>query len=90
MMKCDGFTLVKPLRLTDRLALTSYEIRFNDDGLEQEVLGIVPVLWQFIKDGIDHATYDLGISLKMIADDHPRLRWCLRYISAWLMALEVR
>jgi hypothetical protein len=78
MLDCDGFTLVKPLTWANRLALTSYEIRFNDDGMEQEVLGILPVLWQWVRDVIDHAAYDLGVSLDMIADDHPHLRWILK------------
>lgn len=73
----DHVEPVKPLRWTDRLALTSYEIRFKSDGEVQEVLGILPMLWQWVVDVIDHAAYDFGITLNIISDDHPNLRWLL-------------
>lgn len=100
-VEADGFTLVKPLNLLQRMALTSYDIHFPPserdvyqgkqrypDGIDGTVLGILPVLKQFIIDEFDHATYDLGISLKMLGDDHPRLRAVLHWLSERLERLS--
>ena len=74
----DGFSYVRPLRLTDRLALTSYDIRWDDDGQEDAVIGIWPMLRQWMVDAVGFAVHDFGTSVNVICDDHPRIRKLLR------------
>lgn len=73
-MKCEGFTPTEPIRLRHRLALADLEIRWDSDGGDDVILGILPVLANFFHDQITSATYDFSLTAKMIGDDHPRLR----------------
>ena len=75
-----SFKPVKPLTLGNRLALTEYDIVF-DDGTEQAVMGILPVLGNVAVEAATSLAYDLSISAKMLADDHPRLRRPLRWLT---------
>jgi hypothetical protein len=85
-MNCDGFTPAEPIRLRHRLALADLKIRWDSDGTDTPqddiILGIVPILRQFVIDQIESAAYDFGISVKMIGDDHPRLRPVCHWLSA--------
>lgn len=73
-MNCEGFTPTEPIRLRHRLALSDLQIVWDSDGSDDVILGIVPVLGNFVHEQMRSAVYDLGLSVKMIGDDHPRLR----------------
>lgn len=82
------------MNVLQRLALTSYEVQYppdpdiGDDGIN-DVMGILPMLWQWAKDVLDHALYDLSITLTIIGDDHPRLRRGLRPVAGWLERVTI-
>lgn len=80
-MKCEGFTPLKRITLGNRLALTDMEIRWDSDGEEDTILGILPVMRNSLHDVTTSAAYDFSISVKMICDDHPRLRRLLRPVA---------
>lgn len=66
------------MKLLERLALVSYREPLPPDPEHPgndyyEVMGILPMLWQWTRDSWSYAAHDLGITVGIIADDHPRI-----------------
>lgn len=72
--KHEGFTPAEPVTIWHRLALVDLKIRWDDDGAEDAILGILPVLGHSFNELFTSAAYDFMLCFKMIGDDHPRLR----------------
>jgi hypothetical protein len=73
-VKCEGFTPAEPVRLWHRLALVDLQIRWDSDGADDALLGILPVFSHFLHEQATSAAYDFSLCLRMIGDDHPALR----------------
>lgn len=70
--------------LLQRIGLVSHSRIFPDDHDPYEFMGLLPMMRQWVIDGVSSLSYDLAITLKIVAEDQPFLRRVLRPIHRWL------